>query len=251
MEYKQFRDSHYYVWNNGRVSSTKTGKILKGSKKDDRNQIRLTLDGKINVFFLDRLLAEVWLNMKKEQFVVHIDGDRFNDSLDNLKLVNSRQELYKYYRSIGIDRYYNARQVYKFTKDGNRLAEYKSIKEAARVNNMSYDTLRGSLNNKFVLRGKYIYSYSKRLNSKYLKQIGNNIVTRFKYFEDLHLKEGKSFRQIAKETGINKQHFTCLFWIYKWDKIIYKKLKNNGYITLNGKRTSSFLAVYKYLKKEK
>jgi len=250
MEYRQFRNSQYYVWDNGKISNVSTGKVLKGSIADNKHQIRLTIGDKTATMFKDRVVAECWLGgIKSSQFVAHLDGDKLNDKVDNLKIVDSRKELYEYYRSIGSSKFYNSKPIYKFNKEGKRISEYGSIKEAAELNNIPYNTLRMSLVHKYFLTGKYIFSYTRFFPHKFIKHKNNNIITRFKYFEELYLKQGKSFRQIEKETGINKQHFTCLFWIHTIDKLIYKKLKNNGFITLNGKKTSSFLTVYKYLKK--
>jgi len=85
--------SDYSVSNKGRVYSYKSDRFLKPSLNSD-GYYQLRLDGKC--YKVHKLVAMVFLNHKstgknKHLVIDHIDGDKSNNNLDNLREVSPRR----------------------------------------------------------------------------------------------------------------------------------------------------------------
>lgn len=84
----------YEVSNLGNIRNIKTHKVLK--KRFDRDgyeKINLSNnESKKTTFLVHRLVAETWIDKIKDNFVVdHIDRDRKNNRVSNLRIVTSSQ----------------------------------------------------------------------------------------------------------------------------------------------------------------
>ena len=142
---------NYEISNFGNVRNRNTKKELKGRLcKNGYLQVSLKIDetGKFTNRYIHRLVAIYWLdNQENKREVNHIDGNKLNNSLENLEWVTS-SENQKHRHSIGIDKTSN-RKIGKFNMDGKLVAEYNSIKEAADKQN---NGVRISIDN--VLHGR-------------------------------------------------------------------------------------------------
>lgn len=107
----------YQVSNFGIVRNIK-GKILKQHKsKDGYFCVGLSSNCTRRYYFVHRLIAEAFLpNPDNKRFVVHLDQDRKNNIISNLKWMDGP----------------NNRTVYQFDRHGNFIEKYQSICEAAR-----------------------------------------------------------------------------------------------------------------------
>lgn len=106
--WKYFRGI-YWVSNTGRVKSIKPGgreRILKACKNGNGyNKVYLMLDGFRCPFFIHRLVGEVWIRRSKENQLVnnvvnHIDGDKTNNSVDNLEWVSYSDNTKHWHRCL-------------------------------------------------------------------------------------------------------------------------------------------------------
>ena len=140
----------YEISNLGNVRNRITQKILKGRfSKSGYLQVSVKLNEtqKFSNRYIHRLVAIHWINNpenKKE--VNHIDGNKENNTMENLEWVTS-SENQKHRHKLGNNKT-SQRKVGKFDKDGNLIAKYDSIVEAA----ISEDSPRVSIDN--VLQGR-------------------------------------------------------------------------------------------------
>ena len=128
------------VSNFGNARSKKTGKsrkILTGSNGEPRITYNSTSGT------LDKLVAELFLGMKPGQKVEHIDGDRFNCRVDNLKVVDKPRQVAK------------QKYVYRVTSYGTKPRYYDKIadcskEELGQNNHLPFVALEKRLNDKNI-----------------------------------------------------------------------------------------------------
>lgn len=135
-KWKLIPGSTVEVSNLGNARSHKTKKlrkILRGSNGDPR----ITYNS--NSGTLDKLIAELFLGMKPGQRVEHIDGDRFNCRVDNLKVVDKPAK------------YAKQKYIYKVTSYGTKPRYYDKISDCSQAelgknNHMPFAALKKRLN---------------------------------------------------------------------------------------------------------
>ena len=82
----------YSVNKNGEIRNLRTGKFLKGSILHTYRYINFRWDGKQKNKAVHRLVAETFLPNENDcPMVDHIDGDRLNNKIENLRWVTPRQ----------------------------------------------------------------------------------------------------------------------------------------------------------------
>lgn len=84
---------NYEVSNFGRVRNTKTSRVLKPSVSSvGYHNVNLFRDGKIHYHTVHRLVAESFIpNPKHKAFVDHVDHNRLNNNVTNLRWVTRQQ----------------------------------------------------------------------------------------------------------------------------------------------------------------
>jgi hypothetical protein len=94
---KRFRDTDYFVRENGRVISTKYGKtkeLKQFINNDGYYELCLQIDNKPFKFFISRLVAECYLpNPSNLPEVEHIDCNKSNNSVSNLEWVTRKENM--------------------------------------------------------------------------------------------------------------------------------------------------------------
>lgn len=88
---KQIKNyNNYYIYDTGDVLNITTNKILKGSiGENGYKYYRLSKNNKKQMFYAHRLVAEAFLiNKDNLPLVNHKDGNKLNNSVDNLEWVN-------------------------------------------------------------------------------------------------------------------------------------------------------------------
>lgn len=110
---------------------------------------------------LSRLLALAWIsNPEHLSDVDHIDNNRLNNNLSNLRWVSHRDNLVKEHRRQLMKRA-NGRPVRKVYDDDTFDEVYSSIKEAAEVNELSNTSVAGSANGTLHLNKPYHFIFVK------------------------------------------------------------------------------------------
>ncbi len=137
----------YYVSNRGRVKNKKTGRVLKPCVSSwGYLRHTLSLNGVTSVVRVHRLMALAFIpNPENKPTVNHIDGNKTNNSLDNLEWATYSENNFHAYR-IGLK---VAHWLGKFKadhprsktvtqlKDGHVIGKYISLTEAAEKANVS------------------------------------------------------------------------------------------------------------------
>ena len=92
---KRFRGTKYVVFRDGTVMNYNTKKVLTQSDLGNRyNRVNLSINGKQVRMYVHRLVAEVYLdNPENKKQVNHIDGNRYNNNVDNLEWCTRKENM--------------------------------------------------------------------------------------------------------------------------------------------------------------
>lgn len=157
-EWKNIRNhSRYEISNLGNVRNIKTKYVLKGRLSKSgylQVSIRNDLTGKQENQYIHRLVAFHWIdNPKNKKEVNHKDGNKLNNSVDNLEWVTSSENQIHRQKVLRKNKT-SQRKIGRYDKDNNLLQEYDSILSAAK----SFGKSRVNIDN--VLQGKQKTAYS-------------------------------------------------------------------------------------------
>lgn len=148
----------YFITEDGKCYNEKTGKWLKGQVNCRHGYFsyNLTLpDGSKKRCVAHRLVAKAFIpndDPQKDE-VNHIDGNKLNNSVDNLEWVTHTENMHHAFDNELIQH----KHVYCFNKDKVLVAEYKTIQEAARAINCAETMIRQEVNKavKTLTKGFY------------------------------------------------------------------------------------------------
>ena len=134
------RNPQYMVSKDGQIINTKTKKILKGSIRN--GYIRINIQKKWES--LHRLIWESFNDtlLEKEQIIDHIDGNRLNNKLSNLRLVTQSENILNGH----INGHNGDVSVKQYDLQGNYITTYLSMKAAAEAVNRTKDAVRSAAN---------------------------------------------------------------------------------------------------------
>ena len=100
-------------------------------------QVCLTKDGKSKTYTVHRLVAKAFLpNLKNKKQVNHIDGNKENNSIDNLEWVTS-SENNKHAFITGLNKPHNMRKVNQYDLQGNFIKQWNSITDFLKENDLN------------------------------------------------------------------------------------------------------------------
>ncbi len=90
--YKPIDGYDYEISNTGQVRSVRTGRILKQFLVNGYLRVGLSKDGVEKKFYIHRLVAQAFIpNPKNKPQIDHIDGNKQNNRVDNLRWVTSKE----------------------------------------------------------------------------------------------------------------------------------------------------------------
>lgn len=121
----------YAISEEGRVANCKTGFFLSGSVNSHGYRVvSLTKDGKKTDCKLHRLLATAFIpNPNNFECVNHIDGDKLNNSLDNLEWCTKRRNNQHAREELSLD--FSEKPVVQSTLDDKVIAIWANARVAA------------------------------------------------------------------------------------------------------------------------
>ena len=125
------KEQLYKISDNGLISNIKTGKLLKGTIRN--GYVRYNLQGKL--YSAHRLVYETFIGEIPDGYIIdHIDGDRQNNSLENLRCITQSEN------AINAQKNGHKAQhkVLQYDLDDNFIKEYPSFTAAAKEFNVSY-----------------------------------------------------------------------------------------------------------------
>lgn len=145
MERKIINNNRYLICNDGSIFSLLKNKFINGgiNPKNGYRHIRLKTDNGYKTYYIHRLVAEAFIpNIENKPEIDHINGNRTDNRVENLRWTTKKENRNN---PITIQRMsdskkgrpaHNKKPVKQYTLNGELAAEYESITEAAKKNNM-------------------------------------------------------------------------------------------------------------------
>ena len=121
----------YDITEDGIITNLKTGNVLTGNINSyGYRVVRLTKDRKAKDFKLHQLLAKAFIpNPNNYRCINHIDGNKLNNSLDNLEWCTHGQNTVHARKTLNLD--FSRKPVVQTTLDGKMIAVWSSASIAA------------------------------------------------------------------------------------------------------------------------
>lgn len=128
----------YYVSKEGILLNSK-GRVIEGSLRNGYVRVNLIYGH----FSKHRLIWETFNGTIPENMVIdHIDGNRANNALNNLRLVSQSENMYNAQKNG----HKGQVKISQYDKKGNFIAKYNSIREAAKSVNGNEAAIRDAAN---------------------------------------------------------------------------------------------------------
>ena len=134
-------ETNYSVSENGIVRNDNTNKILSQRIQQGYCHVGLTINGKAKSCRVHRLVAQAFIpNPENKPYVNHIDGIRSNNNVENLEWCTPKENT-QHAVKTGLMLPTRERAVIQFSLEGERLAEYVSLAQAARQTGSSVEKI--------------------------------------------------------------------------------------------------------------
>ena len=151
----------YQISNLGNIMSIRRKRLIKSDRrKDGYIQVHLIKDKKMKNFLLHRLVAITFIeNYNDYEFINHIDGNKENNSLNNLEWCDRSYNILHAYDNELIKK---RKKVEQYDKDNNLLNIYESIMEASKKTNIDRSNISACCKGKKKHKsaGGYIWRYA-------------------------------------------------------------------------------------------
>jgi hypothetical protein len=155
LEGVHIKDKQYFVSNLGRFKNS-FGIIMDNYKVNDNGYIKVYIYNKS--YSLHRVIALSFIeNIENKEQVNHIDGNKLNNSVNNLEWVtNSENQIHKY--KIGLGNNFT-RKITQFDLNINKIKDFNSIVEASKELNIGKANIMGVLMNYNKTAGGFTFKY--------------------------------------------------------------------------------------------
>lgn len=158
--WKQIPNWPYFVSSCGRVRNERTYLLLKPVVTCGYYKVRLSLDGHIEDKLIHKLVYMVFNDMDEipnGMVIDHIDGDKLNNNLSNLRLVSLSENVQAAFYTQKTNKACKA--VLQFDLNGKFIAEFPSTKEAARQLNLDSSTISKVCRGQNKTHGGFVFKY--------------------------------------------------------------------------------------------
>lgn len=158
---KQIFNGRYSIDKNGVIisnitkdSSTGKAKVIKPHyDKDGYKRLALVTDEGRKKFRVGRLVALTFIeNPENKEFVNHIDGDKQNDSVENLEWVTASENTQHAFNNGLMS---NIIYDYEIYKEDILIAKANTYKECAKIISCGYSSVTNAVNKGAKIFGKY------------------------------------------------------------------------------------------------
>lgn len=158
--WKKIPNYHYSISSYGRVRNDETLLLLSPSLTCGYLKVRLSNNGKVKDFTIHKLVYCIFHeinNIEKGYTIDHIDGNKTNNQLNNLRMItlseNAMESLYSQKTNS------SCKKVLQLSLNGDYIAEYSSCAEAARQLNLDSSTISKVCRGKNKTHGGFIFKY--------------------------------------------------------------------------------------------
>lgn len=134
---------NYMVNKEGTVVNKLTSRILSPSDRCGYKRVALkdASSGKTSLRSVHRLVYETFMGEIPEKLVVdHIDGDKSNNCLENLRVVSQSENMYNAFKNG----HKGQKPIYQYSKDNKFIKKYDSIQAAADDMNVTHAAIRSA-----------------------------------------------------------------------------------------------------------
>lgn len=129
--------TNYSVSDLGEIRKDTNGYIMKPYIQNGYAHVTLQINKKPKRFNIHRLVAIAFIpNSENKPYVNHIDGNKTNNCVKNLEWVTATENAQHAVRT-GLRQPSRERAVVQFDLNGQKIREYKSLSEAARITDSS------------------------------------------------------------------------------------------------------------------
>jgi hypothetical protein len=148
-------DKRYYVSNLGRFKNS-SGIIMDNYKINESGYLRVYIYKK--TYALHRLIALAFIeNIENKEQVNHIDGNKLNNSVENLEWVTNKENQFHKFK-IGLGNSYT-RKIGQYDLEMNKIKEFISITGAAKELDIGKTNIMCVLVNRRKTAGGFIFKY--------------------------------------------------------------------------------------------
>lgn len=129
----------YSICEDGRVVNNQTRNILVPGDRNGYKRVQLRVNGKTSIRSLHRLLYEAFIGPIPQDMVIdHIDGNKANNNLSNLRLVSQSDNM----KNAMKNGHKGQIPILQFDLQGNFIKEFSTIQAAADSVNVTYAAVR-------------------------------------------------------------------------------------------------------------
>jgi hypothetical protein len=178
----------YEITKDGRIWSKKSNRYNKLSVSNGYHTFKI----KYHVYTISRLVAETFIpNPDNKDYVNHINGDKLDDRVENLKWVTKKENSASHNKEIS-----HPKRVIQKDMEGKELNKFNSLKEAAESIGMSPSSISKAVLKINSSAGGYIWDYEDEVDTSMDISQGKPIYGNTKY---IIFKDGTVYNPIRKK----------------------------------------------------
>lgn len=152
-------ETFYSISIEGKVRNDKRGTLLTSHKQQGYMHVSLSFLSQTKRLKIHRLVAIAFIpNPKNKPYVNHKNGIRDDNRIENLEWVTASENTIHSWNT-GLSKSSVERKVVQYNLSGEKIAEYKSIREASLATNSDESKISMCCNNKRKSHNKYQWKF--------------------------------------------------------------------------------------------